>query len=54
MVQGPMAPRSALLGENDCSDVLIVCLCRTPIQDSISYVSCISLLTHRTSNALKL
>lgn len=54
MVQGTIASRSALLEENDCSDVLVMCLCRTPIQDSISCMSYISLLIHRTSNALKL
>lgn len=54
MVQGTIAPRSALLEENNCSDVLVTCLCRTPIQDSISCVPYISLLTHRTSEALKL
>lgn len=53
MVQGTTAPRSALL-ENDCSDVLVMCLCRSPIQDSISCMFYISLLIYRTSNALKL
>lgn len=54
MIQGTTAPRSALLEENDCSDVLVMCLCRSPIQDSVSGMFYISLLIHRTSNALKL
>lgn len=42
------------LEENYCSDVLVMFLCRIPIKDSMSCMSCISLLTHRTSSALNL
>lgn len=54
MVQGTIALRSALLEENIYLDVLVVCLCRIPTQDGISCMSYTSLLTHSTSNALKL
>lgn len=42
------------LEEDDCSDVLVMSLCRIPIKDSMSCMSYISLLTHRTSSALNL